>query len=34
MEWLEIGQSGRFLLAGLAILAAIGFMYLFGKNLE
>lgn len=34
MEWLEIGQSGRFLLAGLAIMAAIGFMYFFGKNLE
>ncbi len=34
MEWIEIGESGRFLIAGVAILAAIAFMYLFGKNLE
>jgi hypothetical protein len=34
MEWLDIGRSGGLLLGGLAVMAAIAFMYFFGKNLE
>jgi len=34
MEWLEIGTTGGFLMGVLAVLAAGGFMFFLGKNME
>jgi len=34
MEWLDIGTSGGFLMGALAVLAAGGFMFFLGKNME
>ncbi len=34
MEWLEIGTTGGFLLGALAGMAAVGFMFFLGKNME
>jgi len=34
MEWLEIGTTGGFLLGALAVMAAGGFMFFLGKNME
>jgi hypothetical protein len=34
MEWMEIGATGGFLLGALAVIAAGGFMFFLGKNME
>jgi len=34
MEWMEVGTTGGFLLGALAVLAAGGFMFFLGKNME
>ena len=34
MEWIEVGATGGFLLGALAVIAAGGFMFFLGKNME
>jgi hypothetical protein len=34
MEWIEVGSTGGFLLGALAVMAAGGFMFFLGKNME
>ena len=34
MEWIDVGTSGGFLMGALAVLAAGGFMFFLGKNME
>jgi hypothetical protein len=34
MEWIEVGTTGGFLMGALAVLAAGGFMFFLGKNME
>lgn len=34
MEWLEFSSNGMYIMGGLAVVAAIGFMFFFSKNLD
>jgi len=34
MEWIDVGTTGGFLLGALAVMAAGGFMFFLGKNME
>ncbi len=33
MEWIEIGNTGSMLMAALAGIAGVGFIYFLGKNM-
>ena len=34
MEWIDVGTTGGFLMGALAVMAAGGFMFFLGKNME